>query len=53
MSKNILDDIFDPNRIVLYKCPKGHVISIPFSKGQQKPVYCDKCAEEEKHKGDN
>jgi len=43
LTEDIIDSITNPNRIVLYKCPKGHVTGIPFKDYQSGKVKCSEC----------
>lgn len=38
--RNTVEDLFDEDHIVIYKCPKGHVNGIPFENGN--PI-CPEC----------
>jgi len=46
MDKTIIDEIMDPDRIVIYKCPKGHVSGITLKEAQSGNVRCNDCIKE-------
>jgi len=43
---DVLDSIMDPDRIVIYKCPNGHVMGISMKEYQSDKIYCRECAQE-------